>query len=183
MRAIALIFFINWLLLVQCSSGAGDSNSTQSNTDEAKCHIDPRVSMLRCVSVPLARIEEALTQWNLTSITRLEITRGTTKSIDALLTGGGNVIDDNSVLVMREISIINTGLRDLGEQSLDGFDFNELESIDLSWNELMQVPQVVLRLGKLRHLDLSHNKIFSLPPGSSFNHLNALATLKLSGNK
>ena len=76
-----------------------------------------------------------------------------------------------------------SGLENFGDQSLDGFDYNELESIDLSWNELTQVPQVVLKLGKLRHLDLSHNKIFSLPPGSSFNNLNALATLKLGGNK
>ena len=84
---------------------------------------------------------------------------------------------------MSEISIVNSGLTDLASNALDGFDFNELESIDLSWNELTAVPQIVLRLGKLRHLDLSHNKIFSLPPGSSFNNLNALATLKLSGNK
>ena len=84
---------------------------------------------------------------------------------------------------MTEISIVNSGLVGLGQNALDGYDFNELESIDLSWNELTEVPTVVLRLAKLRHLDLSHNKIFSLPPGSSFNNLNALATLKLSGNK
>ena len=89
----------------------------------------------------------------------------------------------NKTVKMKEMSIVNSGLVSVSPNALDGFDFNELESIDLSWNELKSVPQVVLRLGKLRHLDLSHNKIFSLPPGSSFNNLNALATLKLSGNK
>ena len=89
----------------------------------------------------------------------------------------------NKTVKMKEISIVNSGLVSVSPNALDGFDFNELESIDLSWNELKSVPQVVLRLGKLWHLDLSLNKIFSLPPGSSFNNLNALATLKLSGNK
>ena len=101
------------------------------------------------------------------------------KKIDRLR----SISDDTTMLKLSEIFLVNSGLEELGERSLDGFDYNELESIDLSWNELTQVPQVVLKLGKLRHLDLSHNKIFSLPPGSSFNNLNALATLKLSGNK
>ena len=101
------------------------------------------------------------------------------KKIDRLR----SISDDTTMLKLSEIFLVNSGLEELGERSLDGFDTNELESIDLSWNELTQVPQVVLKLGKLRHLDLSHNKIFSLPPGSSFNNLNALATLKLSGNE
>ena len=142
--------------------------------------IDTRVATLRCFSVSLESIQNALNQWNLTNVNRLEINRmASSKKIDRLR----SISDDTTMLKLSEIFLVNSGLEELGERSLDGFDFNGLESIDLSWNELTQVPQVVLKLGKLRHLDLSHNKIFSLPPGSSFNNLNALATLKLSGNK
>ena len=145
-----------------------------------QCSIDTRVATLRCLSIPLESVQEALNQWDLTNVNRLEINRmSPSKKIGRLR----SISDDSKTLKLSEIFLVNSGLEELGERSLDGFDTNELESIDLSWNELTQVPQVVLKLGKLRHLDLSHNKIFSLPPGSSFNNLNALATLKLSGNK
>ena len=97
--------------------------------------------------------------------------------------------DHSEVISNQTFYILNfnfrsiSGLQTLRSEALDGFDHNTLETINLSWNELIQVPEVVLKLVKLRHLDLSHNKIFSLPPGSSFNSLNALATLKLSGNR
>ena len=88
-----------------------------------------------------------------------------------------------SPLKIHGFAIRGSGLQTLEFEALDGFDHDILETINLSWNELVQVPEVVLKLVKLRHLDLSHNKIFSLPPGSSFNSLNALATLKLAGNR
>ena len=164
---VLLIILINAILVTSQDS----ENATQSS-----CIIDSRVSMLRCVSVSQLKISQALNQWNLTSISRLEISRTNLGTLETPLT-------TERKLRLGEISIVNCGLEIFGDQALDNLDFNELESIDLSWNMLMQVPGVVLRLGKLRHLDLSHNKIFSLPPGSSFNNLNALATLKLSGNK
>ena len=156
---------------------AQETNDTLSSN---QCSIDTRVATLRCLSLPLESVQEALDQWDLTYVNRLEINRISwdIKKIDRLRSKS-----EDLKLKLSEIFLVNSGLEELGERSLDGFDYNELESIDLSWNELTQVPQVVLKLGKLRHLDLSHNKIFSLPPGSSFNNLNALATLKLSGNK
>ena len=143
-----------------------------------ECLIDTRVSMLRCAFVSIDHIQEALDQWDLKGIKRLSILYGAFKKIDRL-----TLSSTSKILQMSEISISNCGLEELNEQALDGFDYNELESIDLSWNALTQMPRIVLRLGRLRHLDLSHNQIFKLPPGSSFNSLNALATLKLSGNK
>ena len=194
----------NWLLtsLLQVSSNANPrmgnaaivvtlvvtilvSNiNAQDNLNDTyqddQCSIDTRVATLRCLSISLESVQEALNQWDLTNVNRLEINRmSPSKKISRLR----SISDDSKMLKLSEIFLVNSGLEELGERSLDGFDTNELESIDLSWNELTQVPQVVLKLGKLRHLDLSHNKIFSLPPGSSFNNLNALATLKLSGNK
>ena len=157
-----------------------NAQETNDTLISNQCSIDTRVATLRCLSLPLESVQEALDQWDLTYVNRLEINRISReiKKIDRLRSKS-----EDFKLKLSEIFLVNSGLEELGERSLDGFDYNELESIDLSWNELTQVPQVVLKLGKLRHLDLSHNKIFSLPPGSSFNNLNALATLKLSGNK
>lgn len=181
MSAIVKVALIALLLI----SGFRGQRMLVSSTEESaknatSCHIDSRVSMLRCISVSsLDLIGQALDQWNLTSITRLEISRISLQKVQDF----SLLPDSGRSLKFKEVSIVNCGLESLGDRALDGLDFNELESIDLSWNELIQVPAVVLRLTKLRHLDLSHNKIFSLPPGSSFNNLNALATLKLSGNR
>ena len=148
--------------------------------DLRQCSIDPRVSTLRCVTVPLELVQDALNQSDLTSVHRIDIFKGRSMTnIDGPLLGPANRSSSHSI---REIKIVDSGLVTLSESSFNGLD-DQLESVDLSWNDLMDVPEVVLKLGKLRHLDLSHNKIFSLPPGSSFNSLNALATLKLNGNR
>ena len=89
----------------------------------------------------------------------------------------------NKTVKMKEISIVNSGLVSVSPNALDGFDFNELESIDLSWNELKSVPQVVLRLEKLRHLDLSHNKVFVTTSWLLVQQFKKIAMLKLSRNK
>lgn len=174
MSAIVVVALI--ALLINGQQSLVKSQEAKNATTTINCHIDSRVSMLRCIAVSsVDLIEEALNEWNLTTINRLEISRISLQKDFAL--------NPEKAVKFKEVSIVNCGLESLEDRALDGLDFNELESIDLSWNELIQVPTVVLRLTKLRHLDLSHNKIFSLPPGSSFNNLNALATLKLSGNR
>jgi Leucine-rich repeat (LRR) protein len=171
------------LLAVILSATAQENGTTElrpAAIDLNQCSIDTRVSTLRCISVSLDLIQTALDSWDLSAITRLDISRGALKKIDKFKSSDN--INSQNKLKMAEIAVVNSGLEILTENALAGFDVNELESIDLSWNQLTEFPEVVLKLGKLRHLDLSHNKIFSLPPGSSFNSLNALATLNLNGN-
>ena len=173
MRAIVLIL-INALLV---DLGVGLNATISIQVDVNQCSIDPRVATLRCINVPVDLIREAFNEWDLSQVSRLDIYGGTLNMIDELRS------INLSPLKIQGLSIRSSGLQTLKSEALDGFNQNILETINLSWNELIQVPEVVLGLVKLRHLDLSHNKIFSLPPGSSFNSLNALATLKLSGNR
>lgn len=57
---------------------------------------------------------------------------------------------------------------------------SNLKAIDLSWNELQEVPTSILNLNELRILDLSSNNLTSLPSG--FAKLKSLTTIDLSDN-
>ena len=86
MSAILLMFLINISFLVNGQDTIIQSSKNATNTIHYnECFTDPRVSMLRCVSVSFDLVKEALDQWNLTSITRLQIYQGKSKNFDKLI--------------------------------------------------------------------------------------------------
>ncbi len=144
-----------------------------------ECNVDTRVSTLRCTMVTLEAVKDSLNGLDRSlGLDRLDISRGHMGEVTML----ANANRQRPDLEFTSIAIINSDLDSLGANAFVGFNSDKIEAVDLSWNRLTALPEVVLTLGKLRSLDLSHNQIASLPPGSSFNSLNALATLKLNGN-
>ena len=88
MSAIVLMFLINtaqFFVLVNGQQETTNSNEKNATIVVNECFTDSRVSMLRCVSVNIDLIQEALDQWNLTSITRLQVYHGKLKNVDKLI--------------------------------------------------------------------------------------------------
>ena len=190
-KVVTILFVIGTLFVTSCAQPQDDINSrngtvtSEAAGDEAaipsgKCVADTRVSTLRCVSVSLDVLQATLGKLDKSlddSLNRLDVSRGHDLArINSLAEARTQRLEFTS------IAIINSGLEELGSNAFAGFNTGMIEAVDLSWNRLEAFPEVVLTLSKLRLLDLSHNQIYALPPGSSFNSLNALATLKLNGN-
>ena len=60
------------ILLVNLSLGL-NTTSTTAVVDVNQCSIDPRVATLRCIDVPVDLIQEAHNEWDLSLVTRLDI--------------------------------------------------------------------------------------------------------------
>ena len=60
------------LILINLSLGL-NTTSTTAVVDVNQCSIDPRVATLRCIDVPVDLIQEALNEWDLSLVTRLDI--------------------------------------------------------------------------------------------------------------
>ena len=80
------------------------------------------------------------------------------------------------------MSIQHSGLETLAVDSLAGQE-NVLEELDLSGNSLEEIPVAIGNLTALVRLDLSRNRIRSLPQGSVFFHLLKLRHLNLNYNR
>ena len=78
MRTIVLIL-IN--TLVDLIAGL---NTTTLQSDVNKCSIDTRVSTFRCIDVPVDLIQESLNEWDLSKVSRLDISGGMLTMIDEL---------------------------------------------------------------------------------------------------
>ena len=72
MGAIMLILINTSVLLILVNLSLG-LNTTSSVVDVNQCSIDPRVATLRCIDVPVDLIQEALNEWDLSLVTRLDI--------------------------------------------------------------------------------------------------------------
>ena len=83
---------------------------------------------------------------------------------------------------LRRLSIQHSGLETLAVDSLAGQE-NVLEELDLSGNSLEEIPAAIGNLTALVRLDLSRNRIRSLPQGSVFFHLLKLRHLNLNYNR
>lgn len=83
---------------------------------------------------------------------------------------------------LRRLSIQHSGLETLATDSLAGQE-NVLEELDLSGNSLEEIPSAIRNLTALVRLDLSRNRIRSLPQGAVFFHLLKLRHLNLNYNR
>lgn len=83
---------------------------------------------------------------------------------------------------LRRLSIQQSGLKSLTIDSLAGQE-NVLEELDLSGNILEEIPAAIRNLTALVRMDLSRNRIRSLPQGTVFFHLLKLRHLNLNYNK
>lgn len=83
---------------------------------------------------------------------------------------------------LRRLSIQNSRLEALAFDSLVGQE-NVLEELDLSGNRLEEIPTAIANLTALIRLNLSRNRIRSLPQGSVFFHLLKLRHLNLNNNR
>lgn len=103
----------------------------------------------------------------------LEIINSTIPVIDRHLFGNVSI---------RRLRISQSGLRTI---RIDGFKGQEnvLEELDLNGNELEEIPQTIRNLTVLSHLNLSRNKIRSLPEGTVFFNLLKLRQLNLNYNR
>jgi Leucine-rich repeat (LRR) protein len=83
---------------------------------------------------------------------------------------------------LRRLSIQQSGLNSLSIDSLAGQE-NFLEELDLSGNNLEEIPAAIRNLTALIRMDLSRNRIRSLPQGSVFFHLLKLRHLNMNYNR
>lgn len=83
---------------------------------------------------------------------------------------------------LRRLSVQRSGLRRVSADAFAGYE-NSLEELDLSDNELDQVPHAIRNLTALARLDLSRNGIRALPQGAVFFHLLKLRHLDVSHNR
>lgn len=83
---------------------------------------------------------------------------------------------------LRRLSIQQSGLKSLTIDSLAGQE-NNLEELDLSGNFLEEIPAAIRNLTALVRMDLSRNRIRSLPQGAVFFHLLKLRHLNLNYNR
>ena len=74
MGAIMLILINTSVLLILVNLSLALNTSNKSTiVDVNQCSIDPRVATLRCIDVPVDLIQEALNEWDLSLVTRLDI--------------------------------------------------------------------------------------------------------------
>ena len=83
---------------------------------------------------------------------------------------------------LRRLSIRRSGLETLALDIFDGQE-NLLEELDLSDNRLEEIPAAIRNLTALSRLDVSRNRIRSLPQGVVFFHLLKLRHLNLNYNR
>lgn len=86
-----------------------------------------------------------------------------------------------SKIRLRRLSIQHSNLSILSSDAFKGQE-NSLEELDLSRNELEEIPISITNLTALIRLDLSRNKIRSLSPGLMFFNLLRLRHLDLDHN-
>lgn len=93
-----------------------------------------------------------------------------------------NLIDSIAPSLLKCKKLTHLNLSENGLRSLPrNFYFNEMESIDLSNNDLSELTAVFFRMRELRILQLSGNEISSIP--SQIGLLRRLRTLDLSDNR
>lgn len=90
--------------------------------------------------------------------------------------------DSLAGISLRRLSIQQSGLNNLSIDSLTGQE-NVLEELDLSGNNLEEIPAAIKNLTALIRMDLSRNRIRSLPQGSVFFHLLKLRHLNMNYNR
>ena len=85
-------------------------------------------------------------------------------------------------LPIRRMRLQRSRLQAVDADCFDGLE-NVLEELDLSENQLDAIPVAIRNLAVLWHLDLSRNRIRSLPEGTVFFHLLKLRHLNLNHNR
>ena len=83
---------------------------------------------------------------------------------------------------IRRLRINWSGLEKVLPDGFKGLE-NVLEELELSHNQLQEIPVAISNLTLLSRLDLSRNNIRSLPQGSVFFHLLKLRHLNLNHNR
>lgn len=141
---------------------------------ESQCFFDDRMHALRCRNTDLRHIQSGIDQL-IFEIFVLDINFCDVSAIMEPLIG------NHSMSELRTVTLVNSGLATIAENAFMGLE-DHLEHLDLSGNRLTRVPRAILNMVKLISLDLSHNQIRALPPGSAFNNLNTLVRLDLSEN-
>lgn len=90
--------------------------------------------------------------------------------------------DSLARIALRRLSIQRSQLEKLAIDSLAGQE-NVLQELDLSNNQLEEIPTAIHNLTALVRLDLSRNRIRSLPQGAVFFHLLKLRHINLNYNR
>ncbi|XP_059089388.1 uncharacterized protein LOC131885375 [Tigriopus californicus] len=142
---------------------------------ESQCFFDDRMHALRCRNTDLRHIQSGIDQL-IFEIFVLDINFCDVSTLMEPLIG------NHSMSELRTVTLVNSGLAEIAENAFMGLE-DHLEHLDLSGNRLTNVPKAILNMVKLISLDLSHNQIRVLPPGSAFNNLNTLVRLDLSENR
>jgi Leucine-rich repeat (LRR) protein len=78
--------------------------------------------------------------------------------------------------------VVNSGVERVAHEAFLGLE-DLLEHLDLSGNKLEAIPSAVLNLTRLLSLDVSRNRIRTMPHGAAFNNLNTLVRLDLANNR
>eukprot|EP00095_Tigriopus_kingsejongensis_P000925 maker-scaffold186_size273091-snap-gene-1.45 protein:Tk00925 transcript:maker-scaffold186_size273091-snap-gene-1.45-mRNA-1 annotation:"leucine-rich transmembrane" len=174
MAALGIFVFISASLIHWGAAFREDIHQLDQWNNEAKCFFDDRMHALRCRNTDLRDIQRGIDEL-IFEIFVLDINFCDVPHVSSPLIGNHSMSD------LRTVTLVNSGLEHLAQNAFAGLEAH-LEHLDLSGNRLSQVPPAVLNMSKLVSLDLSHNLIHSLPPGSAFNSLNTLVRLDLSEN-
>ncbi|ODQ77915.1 hypothetical protein BABINDRAFT_163286 [Babjeviella inositovora NRRL Y-12698] len=92
--------------------------------------------------------------------------------------------NDQQQTLAESLLVLKMGDNNLSDEIFESVSLlTELKTLDLSYNELIEIPNGALRrMSKLTNLYLSGNELASLP-ADDFEYLKALKTLHLNGNK
>lgn len=63
----------------------------------------------------------------------------------------------------RFANVLNLSDEDLNEIPKEVFELKNLEELNLSWNQIKTVPEEIQKLTALRRLDITHNLIVGIP--------------------
>lgn len=152
-----------------------EAQQVDPTSSRPRCLFDDRMNSLRCRETDYRTVQKSVNEI-IFEISILDINFCDLRAISSPL-----LADNRTMSKLTTVSIVNSGVESMGEDTFKGLE-EQLEHLDLSGNDLEQIPKAVLNLSKLIALDLSRNRILALPHGSAFNNMITLVTLNLAEN-
>ena len=179
-RTKRLELFLLLTIVISCTfaqdqDGEQQQQQLQQQQQERPCLFDDRMNSLRCREAEYRTVQKSINSI-IFEISILDINFCDMRSISSPL-----LANNRTMSRLTTVSVVNSGVTDMVKDTFKGLE-EQLEHLDLSGNDLEQIPDAVLNLSKLITLDLSRNRIVTLPHGSAFNNLITLVTLNLAEN-